>query len=327
MTRRAPRWTGTIAVLCASVALLSSCSGGTSPNASGTTTTSTVPPATTSTGPDVGLAGPLRPRRPVLAGRGLHAGPAREERPARRHDHQGLQFAADAPDRPAAWRRSRFAGPPGHQGPVLRQLRHHAGGHPGIDPRARGQVRPVRQRGLAVHAEQRAGGTVHVRGSTPSPSPTPTVSAMIFTPAANLSPVLSPGYSTSNQLGSGKGKFSGYLGLNMAGQGAAVSDMVEIQGQQAEDQPGFTSFVRQAAAPGEDRRPGASGAARHHLRRTGEWCRQSGDPDRRGGGDQVTGRRLLAERAGRVTPVPELRAGRCRSRGVVPRVVRRRSGG
>ncbi|MGO8870040.1 MAG: hypothetical protein ACLQPH_01315 [Acidimicrobiales bacterium] len=68
----------------------------------------------------------------------------------------------------------------------------------------------------------------------------------IFTPAANLSPVLSPGYSTSNQLGSGNGKFSGYLNLNMAGQGAAVSDIVEIQGQQAEDEPGFTSFVRQA---------------------------------------------------------------------------------
>ena len=64
MTRRAPRWTGTIAALCVSAALLSSCSGGTSPNASGTTTTSTVPPATTSTGPTSGspvpsaLAGP-----------------------------------------------------------------------------------------------------------------------------------------------------------------------------------------------------------------------------------------------------------------------------
>ncbi len=34
----------------------------------------------------------------------------------------------------------------------------------------------------------------------------------------------------------------------MAGQGAATSDVVEIQGQQAEDEPGFTSFVSQAAA-------------------------------------------------------------------------------
>jgi hypothetical protein len=34
----------------------------------------------------------------------------------------------------------------------------------------------------------------------------------------------------------------------MAGQGAAASDIVEIQGQQAEDEPGFTSFVSQAAA-------------------------------------------------------------------------------
>ena len=69
---------------------------------------------------------------------------------------------------------------------------------------------------------------------------------LIFAPAANLAPVLSPGYSTSDQLGSGSGKFSGYTGLNLAGQGAAASDIFEIQGQQAEGQPGFTAFVRQA---------------------------------------------------------------------------------
>jgi len=71
---------------------------------------------------------------------------------------------------------------------------------------------------------------------------------MIFTPAANLSPVLNRTYTASNQLGSAQGKFSGYLDLNMAGQAAAASDVVEIQGQQAEDEPGFTSFVRQAAS-------------------------------------------------------------------------------
>jgi hypothetical protein len=71
---------------------------------------------------------------------------------------------------------------------------------------------------------------------------------MIFTPAANLTPILDPSYTASNQLSSGRGKFSGYLNLNMAGQGAATSDVVEIQGQQAEDEPGFTSFVAQAAA-------------------------------------------------------------------------------
>ena len=70
---------------------------------------------------------------------------------------------------------------------------------------------------------------------------------MIFTPAANLTPILDPTYTASNQLASGRGKFSGYLGLNMAGQGAATSDIVEIQGQQAEAEPGFTAFVSQAA--------------------------------------------------------------------------------
>jgi hypothetical protein len=81
---------------------------------------------------------------------------------------------------------------------------------------------------------------------------------MIFTPAANLSPILNRTYTASNQLGSGRGKFSGYLDLNMAGQGAADSDVVEIQGQQAEDEPGFTSFVGQAAAQ-------ARAAAPSHL--------------------------------------------------------------
>jgi hypothetical protein len=70
---------------------------------------------------------------------------------------------------------------------------------------------------------------------------------LIFTPAANLTPILNPGYTASNQLASGRGKFSGYLGLNMAGQGAAASDIIEIQGQQAENEPGFTTFVSQAA--------------------------------------------------------------------------------
>jgi hypothetical protein len=71
---------------------------------------------------------------------------------------------------------------------------------------------------------------------------------VIFTPAANLTPLLNHAYTASNQLGPSQGKFSGYLALNMAGQAAATSDVVEIQGQQAEDEPGFSSFVSQAAA-------------------------------------------------------------------------------
>ena len=44
----------------------------------------------------------------------------------------------------------------------------------------------------------------------------------------------------------------------MAGQSAAASDVVEIQGQQAEDEPGFISFVSRAAAQ-------AKAAAPTHL--------------------------------------------------------------
>jgi hypothetical protein len=71
---------------------------------------------------------------------------------------------------------------------------------------------------------------------------------VIFTPAANLAPQLNHSYTASNQLGPSQGKFSGYLALNMAGQAAATSDVVEIQGQQAEDEPGFSTFVSEAAA-------------------------------------------------------------------------------
>lgn len=69
---------------------------------------------------------------------------------------------------------------------------------------------------------------------------------LIFTPAANLSPILSSSYTTSNQLGSRTDKYSGYLNLDMAGKGAAASDIFEIQGQQAEESPAFASFVQQA---------------------------------------------------------------------------------
>jgi len=79
---------------------------------------------------------------------------------------------------------------------------------------------------------------------------------LIFTPAANLAPILSPAYTTSNRLGSGTDKYSGYLNLDMAGLGAARSDIFEIQGQQAEGSPDFASFVQQATSQARAAAPG-----------------------------------------------------------------------
>jgi hypothetical protein len=62
---------------------------------------------------------------------------------------------------------------------------------------------------------------------------------LIFTPAANLSTVLT---------GRGTDKFASYLKLGLATQGATYADVFEIQAQQAEGTAGFTSFVTSAAA-------------------------------------------------------------------------------
>ena len=150
---------------------------------------------------------------------------------------------------------------------------------------------------------------------------------LIFTPAANLTPILNPGYTASNQLASGRGKFSGYLGLNVAGQGAAASDVIEIQGQQAENEPGFTTFVSSGRGPGPGGRSHPSGPARHHHLDPRERSGQCGHADRRGGRHPVPGRRVLAEHPRPVPPVPQLRTGQRRSRRLVPRVVRGRLGG
>jgi hypothetical protein len=59
---------------------------------------------------------------------------------------------------------------------------------------------------------------------------------LIFTPAANLSTVLSPAYSNET-------KYDGYTSLGIASQGAAHADVLEIQAQQDEGTSGFDSFV------------------------------------------------------------------------------------
>jgi hypothetical protein len=246
MTRRAPRWTGTIAVLCASVALLSSCSGGTSPNASGTTTTSTVPPATTSTGPTSGLPGPSALAGPywlvedftlaLLERNGLPASTITKVFNSPR-TLLIVRPRGGVPDSlvPLATKVQSFASFATMQAAIQGSTL-----EPGVKyvlyDNEDWPFTPSNEQAAPFTYAADALALAHAHGLR-----------VIFTPAANLSPELSPGYTTSNQLGSGKSKFSGYLGLNMAGQGAAVSDMVEVQGQQAEDQPGFTSFVRQAA--------------------------------------------------------------------------------
>ena len=59
---------------------------------------------------------------------------------------------------------------------------------------------------------------------------------LIFTPAANLTTVLSTAYSNAT-------KYDGYTGLGIASQAAPHADVLEIQAQQDESAPGFNSFV------------------------------------------------------------------------------------
>jgi hypothetical protein len=64
---------------------------------------------------------------------------------------------------------------------------------------------------------------------------------LIFTPAANLSMVLSPSYTNAT-------KYDGYTGLGIASQAAPHADVLEIQAQQDEAIAGFTSFVSSAVS-------------------------------------------------------------------------------
>jgi hypothetical protein len=73
---------------------------------------------------------------------------------------------------------------------------------------------------------------------------------LVFTPAANLSPVLSPAYTSST-------KYQGYTSLGIASQGAAHADVLEIQAQQDEDTNGFTSFVSAAVGQAQTANPRA----------------------------------------------------------------------
>ena len=246
MTRRVPRWTGTMVALCTSVAMLSSCGGATGPNASGTTTTSTIPPATTSTGPPSGSPGPAALPGPywlvedftlaLLERNGLPAATITKVFNSPR-TLLIVRPHGTVPDSlvPLATKVQSFA-----SFATMRAAIEGSTIEPGVNyvlyDNEDWAFTPASEQAAPFTYAAQALALAHAHGLR-----------MIFTPAANLSPVLSPGYSTSDQLGSAKGKFSGYLGLNMAGQGAAVSDMVEIQGQQAEDEPGFTTFVRQAA--------------------------------------------------------------------------------
>ena len=73
---------------------------------------------------------------------------------------------------------------------------------------------------------------------------------LIFTPAANLSMVLSPGYSNAN-------KFAGYASLGIASQAAPHADVLEIQAQQDEANSGFSSFVSSAVSQAQAANPHA----------------------------------------------------------------------
>ncbi len=246
MTRRAPRWTAPIAVLGVSVVLLSSCGGGASLKAPGTTT-STNPPGTTSTLPTPSTAAPAPSGGPywlvqdftlaLLERDGLPAATITKIFNSPRtllivRPHGSVPDALV----PLATKVETFASFTGLQAAVQGSTL-----EPGVryvlyDNEA-WSFTPANEKVAPFTYAAQALALAHAHGLQ-----------MIFTPAANLTPLLSAGYSASNQLTSATGKFSGYLHLNMAGQGAAVSDIIEIQGQQAEDEPGFTSFVSQAVA-------------------------------------------------------------------------------
>jgi hypothetical protein len=66
----------------------------------------------------------------------------------------------------------------------------------------------------------------------------------IFTPATNLAGVLQP----TQAAAKGSGKYTSFLSLNLPSQSAGVSDVYDIQSQQAEGTGEFQTFVQQAAA-------------------------------------------------------------------------------
>lgn len=73
---------------------------------------------------------------------------------------------------------------------------------------------------------------------------------LIFTPAANLSMVLSPSYSNAT-------KYDGYTSLGIASQAAPHTDVLEIQAQQDEANGGFNGFVSTAVSQAQAANPHA----------------------------------------------------------------------
>jgi hypothetical protein len=73
---------------------------------------------------------------------------------------------------------------------------------------------------------------------------------LIFTPAANLSMVLSPAYTNAT-------KYDGYNNLGIASKAAPHTDVLEIQAQQDEASNGFNSFVSSAVTQAQAANPDA----------------------------------------------------------------------
>ena len=327
MSRRTPRWMTRTAALAAAVALLSSCGGGASLRAPRTTTTSTAPPATTTTtttqpssqtppapsnGPywlvqDFTLALLERNGLPAATITKLFNSP-RTLLIVRPH--------GDVPDAlvPLATKVETFASFTRLQAAIQGSA---------VEPGVRyvlydneaWSFTPANEKAAPFTYAAQALALAHAHGLQ-----------LIFTPAANLTPLLSTGYSASNQLASATSKFSGYLHLNMAGQGAAASDIVEIQGQQAEVEPGFTSFVSQAVAQARAAAPSHPVLLGITTSIPGSGAVSAADLTGVVAADQIPGRWLLAEHPGGISPVSELRPGRCRPGGVVARNLGQRPG-
>lgn len=88
---------------------------------------------------------------------------------------------------------------------------------------------PAGEQADPIGYEQKAAALAHQHGKK-----------LIFTPAADLTHVLAGT--------TGDAKYSAYLSLGIAAKGAAYADIFEIQAQQAEGQPDFSTFVSAAVS-------------------------------------------------------------------------------
>lgn len=98
---------------------------------------------------------------------------------------------------------------------------------------------PANEKAAPFKYAQEAQTLVHQHGMT-----------FVFAPAVNLATLTSAGAASGST-----DKYSAYLSQNLSGQGAKVSDIFDIQAQQAQATAAFDSFTRQAVAQAKAANP------------------------------------------------------------------------